>query len=208
MVAQPKHDDTMSVAEYFDLLRETDNVKYELIDGTVYAMAGAKPPHQAITSDLNGIFYNATRGTPCRHFDSDTAIHAASANFFFPDLTVVCGDPIYVEDAPIGILTNPTVIVEVLSETTENTDRTTKFDHYRQIATLQDYVLVWQDEPRIDVFSRGESDTWLLTHATELEAAIALPSLSVTLALSEVYQRVTFGAEENTAANTDSDTAE
>ncbi len=195
MVAQPKHDDTMSVAEYFDLLRRAHDVKYELIDGTVYAMSGAKPNHGVIETNLVGMLYGSLLGGDCAARTSNTAVTSPSHDsYFFPDVTVVCGDPIYVEDAPIGILTNPTVIVEVLSETTENTDRTTKFDHYRQIATLQDYVLVWQDEPRIDVFSRGESDTWLLTHATELEAAISLPSLSVTLALSEVYQRVTFGA--------------
>ncbi len=198
MVAQPKHDDTMSVAEYFDLLRETDNVKYELIDGTVYAMAGASENHILINGNLVTLLNISLRDRPCRVYGSDMQV-ATVNSYTYPDVSVVCEQPQFVADAPVAMLTNPLLLFEILSPSTAQTDRTTKFDHYRQIATLQDYVLVWQDEPRIDVFSRGESDTWLLTHATELEAAIAMPSLSVTLALSEVYQRVTFsaaGAEE------------
>jgi Uma2 family endonuclease len=192
MSAMPKYDPPITELDYFALLTEAEDAKYEFINGEIVMMVGASPNHQAITSDLNGLFYNATRGKPCRYFDSDTPVKVPAGNYYYPDITVVCGKPEYVEDAPIGILTNPALIIEVLSESTASKDRTTKFDSYRTLSTLRDYLLVWQDEPRIEMFTRGDNDTWILSGVTGLASSLALPSLDMTLALSEVYQRVSF----------------
>lgn len=196
MSALPKHDAPMTEADYFALLREGEQVKYELIDGSIYAMSGAKPNHGIIETNLVGIFFRDLQDTPCAPRTSNTAV-TAEHNYFFPDVTVVCDEPQYVDDAPIGILTNPTLIVEVLSMTTAHKDRTTKFDHYGCLPTLQDYVLVSQDAPRIECYSRGEGESWIFTKAVGLEASIVLPALDVTLALAEVYQRVQFTADDD-----------
>ena len=205
MSAMPKYDPPVTKEDYFALLEASEDVKYEFINGEIVMMVGASPNHQAITADLNGIFYNATRGKPCRYFDSDTPVKVPNENYYYPDISVVCGKPEYVEDASIGILTNPALIVEVLSESTAHKDRTTKFDSYRTLPTLRDYLLVWQDEPRMELFTRGENETWILSGVTGLESSLTVPSLEMTLALSEVYQRVNFDVPDEDSDDTDTD---
>lgn len=192
MVAIPQSEMPFTEADYLALIREADAAKYEWVGQQVYAMSGAKPAHQAITTVLTALLFNALQGKPCDNFDADTPVRVPAGNCFYPDQTVTCGKPEYVEDETIGILLNPIVIVEVLSETSESRDRTIKFDNYRQIPTLQDYVLIWQDTPRVEVFSRGQGNTWLLNYAVGSTAEIVLPALDVTLSLAAIYQRVTF----------------
>lgn len=192
MSAMSQQNTPFPESDYLALIRKESETRYEWVDGQVYAMSGAKPAHQAITTVITALLFNALQGKPCDNFDSDTPVRVPTGSYFYPDQAVVCGEPEYVEDETIGILIKPTVIVEVLSATTETRDRTIKFDHYRQIATLRDYVLIWQDAPRIEVFSRGDSGTWVLTHAVGLESSIRLSSLDVVLTLKAVYQRVNF----------------
>ncbi len=188
----PKHDDRITEAEYFALLAESEGVKYELIDGYVYAMVGGKRSHQVLTTTLTGLFFVALKAKGCEPFDSDTPVRVPTGNYFYPDNTVVCGEPDYAEDQPIDILANPTLIVEVLSPSTERKDRTVKFDNYRTIPTLREYVLISQDTPRVERFSLKEDGEWTINTAIGLDASIELPSIGVTLALADVYERVTF----------------
>lgn len=201
MSAMPKYDPPITEQDYFALLADADGVKYEFINGEIVAMSGAKPNHGIIETNLVGIFFRELQASPCAPRTSNTAVQAKE-NYFFPDVSVVCNEPEYVEDTSIGILTNPALIIEVLSESTAHKDRTTKFDSYRTIGTLRDYLLVWQDEPRVEMFTRGENNTWILSGVTGLGASLALPSLEMTLALSEVYQRVTFDVPDDTDEDT------
>ncbi len=192
MSAMPKADDRITEAEYFALLKQSEGVKYELIDGYIYAMVGGKSRHYNITSQLNVIIGNGTRGKNCTYFSGEAPVAVPSGNYFYPDLSVVCGVPEYLESKPIDILANPTLIVEVLSPSTERKDRTVKFDNYRTIPTLREYVLISQDTPRVERFSLKEDGEWTINTAIGLDATIELPSIGVTLALADVYERVTF----------------
>jgi Uma2 family endonuclease len=116
---------------------------------------------------------------------------AATGLYTYPDLLVVCGEP-QLADEHTDMLLNPTLIVEVLSESTEAYDRGKKFEHYRTLDSLTDYLLVAQDEARIEHFTRREGG-WLLTEARGLDGVLALPSIGCELRLAEVYERVEVG---------------
>ena len=136
MSALPQ-DTRLTEAEYFALLEDSlhrdDGVKYELIDGYVYAMSGASANHVRITGNLYFALRSQLTGNPCEVFDSDMSVKAqADTHYYFPDVSVVCGEAQFVEDAPVAMLLNPTLLIEVLSSTSELRDRTTKFAAYRR----------------------------------------------------------------------------
>lgn len=115
----------------------------------------------------------------------------SNALYIYPDISVVCGEPEF-EDDFVDTLLNPTVIIEVLSPSTELYDRGRKFQHYRTLTSLQEYVLIAQDSYRVEHFIRQPNDEWLLSDAVTLDATIQLPSIQCQLALSDVYEKVTF----------------
>jgi Uma2 family endonuclease len=109
--------------------------------------------------------------------------------FTYPDVAVVCGEPRF-DDAEMDTLLNPKVIVEVLSKTTESYDRGAKFEHYRTLSSFTDYILVAQDRPHVEHFSRQGENRWLLTEVTEPSGILELSGLGCTLPLAEIYDRV------------------
>ena len=139
--------------------------------------------------DVCEIFVAPDIHEPERYFEFEIAPTGA---FVYPDVTVVCGEPAFREGARPDTLTNPTLIVEVLSESTEAFDRGEKFAHYQRLESLQEYVLVSQNGPRIERFTRQPDDQWLLGTAAGLEASVHLASVGCDLALFEVYDRITF----------------
>ena len=134
---------------------------------------------------------------PCEAYINDMRIKAAEAppSYHYPDIVVVCGTPQF-EDAQVDTLINPTVLIEVLSPSTEAYDRGGKFAHYRKIATLREYLLVAQDQPGIERYLR-QGDVWILTEAVGLEASIPLESIGCVLSLREVYDKVLEDVEKN-----------
>ena len=114
-----------------------------------------------------------------------------SGLFAYPDLSVVCGEPEF-HDETRDVLVNPTVLVEVLSPSTEAFDRGRKFAHYQHLVSLTDYLLIAQDEARIDHYTRQADDRWLLTIAAEIGARVHIASLDCTLFLSQVYAKIRF----------------
>jgi len=196
MSALPQ-DTRLTETEYFALLEDSlhrdDGMKYELIDGYVYAMSGASANHVRITTNLVTQLNIASRGTPCEVFDSDMSVKAQTdTHYYFPDVSVVCGEAQFVEDASVAMLLNPTLLIEVLSPTSEIRDRTTKFATYRRLESLQTYVLVSQNAPYIECYTRRGDGSWLYTTANDLSASVALEPLKLSLALADVYERVTF----------------
>jgi Uma2 family endonuclease len=175
--------------EYLTIERQS-SIKSEYLAGKIYAMAGASLAHNIITGNVVGEFYAQLRGKPCSTCPSDMRVHVPNTGIYtYPDVTVVCGEP-ECADHHGDILLNPTVIVEVLSPSTESYDRGEKAEHYRQIASLTDYLLIAQDRPRIEHYARQPGDGWLLTEAVGLEGAVVLNSLGCTLRLHDVYDRV------------------
>ena len=159
--------------------------KSEYVDGKIRAMSGGTEPHASIPMNIGALLWNALRGKPCRVLSSDMKVWTAGA-FYYPDLSVVCGPSAY-RGRNKHTITNPVVVVEVLSPSTEPKDRGEKFIRYQQIETLRSYLLVSQTEPRVELFERGENGHWDYSMVAGLENGIEVLSLGVTLALSEIY---------------------
>jgi Uma2 family endonuclease len=180
--------------EYLSLERNSE-FKSEYLQGEIYAMAGGSPEHGAITVNLSREISLQLKGRPCQVFSSDVRVRTTPSGLFaYPDLSVVCGELVF-HDEKRDVLTNPVLLVEALSDSTEAYDRGRKFFQYRQIETLTDYLLVSQKEPYIDHYTKQADGRWLLTPVMGLEAILPIPSLGCTLLLSEVYDKITFPAE-------------
>lgn len=189
MSALPKH--RLTPEEYLAIERAAP-FKSEFINGEMYAMAGASSKHALVTNNVGGELRNRLRGGRCRAFSGDLRVHVPDTGLYtYPDVSVVCGPPQFVSDQ-FDTLTNPTLIVEVLSPSTENYDRNTKFIHYQRLASLRDYLLVAQNQARVEHYARqeGNPNQWLLTVLTELSASVQLASLGIELPLAEIYDGV------------------
>ena len=159
--------------------------KHEYVNGEVVAMAGGTPAHAVISMNLARVLGNQLLGRPCLVMSSDQRVNVDETGLYtYPDLTIVCGRPTYAPKSNITI-TNPVVLVEVLSQSTESYDRGAKFAHYRRLPSLQAYVLVGQEPRRIEVFHRTPAG-WLLTEAEV--GGIRIECLDVVLGVDEVYR--------------------
>lgn len=158
------------------------NVKHELIDGCVYAMAGASANHQRISGNVNSEFRNYLKNSPCEPFGSDIKVKVG-ANFFYPDVIVDC----HFDESQPYYTQSPLLIVEVLSKSTRRTDETIKLMSYITIPGLQEYVLIEQDYVDIQVIRRSEA--WLPKHYF-LGDDITFESIGLTLPVEDIYHRV------------------
>jgi Uma2 family endonuclease len=184
---------TWTVEEYLELER-TSEEKHEYLDGQIYAMGGASPNHNIIVANTTISLGGQTRKGACIVYSSGQRVKAGR-DYVYPDITVACGTPQYADDTPRTLL-NPTLIVEVLSPTTKDYDRRKKFQHYRELESLQEYLLIEQESHHIEHYVRQSDDQWLLTDHVGLDAVLELPSIGCTLALADVYEKVTFEEEE------------
>lgn len=180
--------------EYLDLERQSE-IRHEFLDGTVYAMAGKSPTHSAICFNLNVAIGLQLRGTNCRGFSPNMKVRAGEAGLYaYPDLAVACGEAFF-HDRHGDVLLNPTVIFEVLSRSTQTYDRGEKFERYKALETLRDYVRVSQDRPRLEHFSRQPDGTWSHEELDGTDAALTLASINCRLILADIYDRIDFAAE-------------
>lgn len=189
MTAPPQQSD-WTVQQYLDYERDADS-RHEFIARQVYAMAGAPERHNQLTSALNFLLYGQLLERPYQVFQSDIRVQASADAFFYPDVVAGCEQAQYHDDRRDTLL-NPTVIIEVLSPSTEDFDRGRKFTHYRGITTLQDYILVSQQTIQIDDYVRQAADKWILTVYRNPEDMLKLPAIDCTLLLGDVYCKVTF----------------
>ena len=171
-------------------------VKSEYIDGQIYAMSGASRQHNRITIDVATLINVQLRSGPCELFANDMRVKVNDDSLYtYPDVVVACGEARF-EDAALDTLLNPTLIIEVLSDSTEKYDRGKKFAHYQRIEALREYVLISQDEARIECYTRQADNRWILHTVTSMTDEIPLESIDCILPLAEVYARVRFEAEE------------
>jgi Uma2 family endonuclease len=186
-MARAAQSSLVSFAEYVELERTADT-KHEFLDGQVRAMAGGTLEHAQLAANIIGELRGRLQRGPCKVFSADARIRVAATGLAtYPDVTVICG-PIERDAEDANTATNPTVIVEVLSDSSEAYDRGDKFAHYRQIVSLQTYVLVSQHEPRIEIYRRNADDTWTLGEARPGGDA-TLPGLC-SIPVSAVYADV------------------
>ena len=176
--------------EYLEL-EQTSDVRHEFYGGEIFAMSGGSIQHATIISNLHGLLFQALSGSGCKPFVGVLRVKIEQTGLWtYPDLAIVCGDQqILNEDT----LLNPTVIIEVLSPSTESYDRVAKFDHYSTIPALRSYILVSQAFPRIDMFSRNQpAERWDYQAIKGLNSSLHIPAASVTLAVQEIYMGVQF----------------
>lgn len=175
---------------------EYDSVeKHEFVDGEVYMMSGASENHNLIVANLIITLGSQLRGRPCKLYPSDMQVQISSPrDYYYPDLSIVCREAEIVRHKQ-DILLNPTLIVEVLSPSTERFDRGRKFENYRTIPSLQTYLLVAQDRVHVEQYVLQEKGSWLLTEVKSLDAVIELISIDCQLLLSDVYDKITFESE-------------
>ena len=179
----------ISVEEYFTR-EETAEYRSEYCCGDVFAMACGTPNHNSITVNLASILNSQFRGGSCEAFASDLRVQVGrDIHYTYPDVVVVCGELI-VSEGRSDTIVNPVVIVEVLSESTKDYDRGTKFTAYRSIGTLTDYILVDQDTVHIEYFAKESDGTWRLREYFSTEEVLAIKSIQVTATIKAIYERV------------------
>ena len=180
----------LSPEEYLAIERRAE-YKSEYVDGVMYAMAGGSERHNLIVGNLITELNVQLRNSPCRVYPSDLKVRVPnSKRFFYPDVSVVCDETQFADDERDVVL-NPVVVVEVLSESTAAFDRGKKFQSYQQIESLQEYMLVSQDEHLVEHYLRQDDGHWLYTKVGGLDEAIALPTIKCRLVLSNIYSKAT-----------------
>jgi Uma2 family endonuclease len=194
MTVNTKH--YVTPEEYLALERAAER-KSEYRDGEIVGMTGATRRHSLITVNVSSELNRQLEDRPCEvHVNDLRALIAARRLYTYPDVIVVCGEP-ELTDRYRDTLTNPTVLIEVLSPSTEAYDRGAKFEHYRTLDSLREYLLVSQSRPQVDHFVRPADGQWLLSAASDLAATIVLPSIQCQLAMAEIYDKVKFGEIES-----------
>jgi Uma2 family endonuclease len=177
----------LTVEEYFQL-EQTSEIRHEYVEGEVFAMAGASEEHNLITGNIYSLLRSHLRGTPCRTFASDMKLKVKVQKvdiFYYPDVLVTC-DP---NDNQRFFKTHPNLIVEVLSNSTKTTDKREKRINYQNIESLQEYVLISQDEVKVEVYRQDIQGNFLMQTLDKYDE-LRLNSIDLTLTMTEIYEDV------------------
>ncbi len=177
----------MSVEEYLAWEREQDE-RHEYYHGEVFSQAGGTRRHSLVGSNLLRSVGNVLVGHPCEVHGSDMRVHIKANDFHvYPDLSVVCPP---IEGNSSDVISNPVLVAEVLSPSTADFDRGTKFGHYRQLPSLKEYLVLWQDEARGEHHSLSKDGAWTLREIVGIDASLELVSIGKTISLADVYDKV------------------
>ncbi|MDQ7024965.1 MAG: Uma2 family endonuclease [Anaerolineae bacterium] len=191
-LVQAKQDEPlyMSEAEYLEF-EEKSEIKHEYVAGYVYAMAGASWNHTVINGNTHSTLDAQLLDKPCVVVSNDLRlkVETKKVSFRYPDVMVICGKPEFIENR-VDTINNPTIIIEVLSPATALEDRNAKLDEYTGLNSVEEYVLVSQEEAKIERYTRQESGEWLYRKVAGLENNIDLRSIDCVLELSQVYKKV------------------
>lgn len=175
--------------DYLALERKA-KTKSEYYAGEVFALAGASKNHSAIVPNLSFLLVGQLKGRPCVVYTSELRVKVSATGLYtYPDVAVVCGKPVF-DDEYEDTLLNPTLIIEVLSKSTETYDRGEKFAHYRALESLTDYILVAQDTPRLEHYARQADGAWRFADALGFDGAVVVDSIQCVLGLVDVYDKV------------------
>jgi Uma2 family endonuclease len=175
--------------EYLALERKAER-KSEYFNGEIFAMSGASPQHVLIVTNVVAELRGQLKTRPCTVYSTDLRLKVSATGLYtYPDVIVVCGEPQFDDDHKDTLL-NPTLIVEVLSESIKDYDRGAKFEQYRKIESFVEYVLIAQDKRHVEHFVRQAGNRWLLSETNRLEDTLELTSIACNLMLTEVYDKV------------------
>jgi Uma2 family endonuclease len=178
----------ISIEDYLRMEKESP-VKHEYYKGEVFAMAGAGARHNIISINLVVAVANKLKGKPCQPYGSDMRVHIPENTLFtYPDLSIICGDIIpSPQDADTATL--PSVIIEILSPSTKQYDKSIKFQLYPQIPSLKQYILIDSESIHVESFEINERNHWELTEYKELSENVVLPSIGVFVEMADIYDR-------------------
>jgi Uma2 family endonuclease len=184
--------------QYLEIERKAE-YKSEYYRGEMFAMAGASLAHNTLVANLIGELHGKLRAGPCRVLPSDMRVRVSATELYtYPDVVAVCGEPRLLGNQ-MDTLLNPSLLVEVLSPSTEAYDRGRKFEHYQSIESLGEYLMISSDRIHAVLYTRQPDGRWLLTSATRLEDSLDLQSVGCSLALAGLYEKVDFAEPESTA---------
>ncbi len=165
--------------------------KSEYVSGTMRAMAGASPEHVAISFNLGVLVGTQVHGTACRGWNNDLRLWSdACDRYYYSDLSITCGSPQFEMRMGLRAMLNPTILFEVLSPATESIDRDEKWECYRQIESLAAYVIVAQDVPQVELFTRDESGEWSHSVVAGLDSEVQMPVAGCRLRLADIYENL------------------
>jgi len=175
--------------QYLALERKAE-YKSEYFNGEIFAMAGASTAHNQITMNVSAEIHTQFKKRPCRVYANDMRVKVSPTGLYtYPDIVALCDNPRF-DDEQKDTLLNPTVIIEVLSDSTANYDRGDKFKHYRSLDSLNEYILIAQDECHIEHYVRQANNQWLFSETNDIRETIELTAIDCHLALSDVYDKV------------------
>jgi Uma2 family endonuclease len=179
----------VSPEEYLRLERQAE-YKSEYVNGEIFAMTGASRKHNLVAGNTFGELRQQLKGRQCQAYVSDMRVKVTATGLYtYPDVVVVCGEPSF-EDGYVDTLLNPTLLVEVLSPSTERYDRIAKSSYYRTLESLAEHLLVAQDEVRLEQYVKQPNGQWLLFECTSLDNVVELASIGCSLNLRDVYDKV------------------
>src|SRR5205085_3411542 len=175
--------------EYLALERKAKD-KSEYFKGEIFARTGASRRHNLIAGNVLAALHNQLRQRPCEVYSSDMRVRVSETGLYtYPDVVVVCGEPLFADEQK-DTLVNPTLLVEVLSKSTASYDRGEKFEHYRKLASLAEYLVIAQTKYHVEHYVRQPDNQWLLAETDDLQQTIHLPAIACALALTDVYVKV------------------
>ncbi len=181
----------ITVEEYLAREREAE-YKSEYFNGEIFAMAGASEPHNLITGNIFAKLHAQLEHRSCKVYPSDMRLKVSATGLCtYPDVMVICGEVQFDDDEDDTAL-NPTLIVEALSKSTESYVRGAKFEHYGKLGSLREYLLVAQNRPRLELFTKQSAGRWTLAEFESLDDVAKLTSIDCELAIKDVYRKVAF----------------
>jgi len=181
--------------QYLELERAALDVRSEYYNGRMYAMSGGSYPHAIVIGNLGGELRMALKKGPCVVTNSDMRVRVNKTGLYtYPDIVVVGNSPQF-EDDDHDTLLNPTLILEVLSTSTEAYDRGFRSIQYRTLESLQEYALVSQSQPSVEIFRRQPSGEWIFSESVGMQAVCRFDSVGCTVAMKDIYDKVTFEGE-------------
>lgn len=190
----------LSPDEYLEIERASDT-RHEYVDGEIYAMAGESLAHSQICINIAGEIRRALKRSRCQALSPNMKVRAETRGMFaYPDLSIVCGEPVF-HDLQRDVLLNPKVIIEVLSPSTQRYDQTKKFFRYRkEIPSLTDYILIYQDTAFIEHHEKQSDGRWVHNAFDGLDDTFRIPSVGCEIPVSEIYDRVDLPTDDAAAA--------
>lgn len=189
MANNPTYQHKWTLEEYL-AYEEESGIRHEYIDGEIYAMTGGTPDHSGIAANGVGELRSQLRGKPCRVFTSDLKVKVSEIKYLYPDFSVICGDIQYADEKQI-MVTNPILVAEVISDTSEKHDKITKNEYYRSLPSLNYYLIIDQNRVHVQVYTLQDNG-WLLQEYTRRDQSIPLDAIDVMLSVDELYLDVEF----------------